>query len=411
MATLQSLREKRANLWSQMTDIMERALSGNRDLTAEERQTYDRLETDLDQAGDQIERQERHEERARLFESVDRSGLPPAVETPAPGDQDEQYARAFGAYLRNSVSDLSIEDRGALQRGFVDQRALGVGTSTAGGYTVPPGFRETLIQTMKTYGGMLQVSEVIHTNTGANLQWPTNDDTGNVGAILAENTQMAQQDVTLGTNSIDAYMYTSKLVLVSFQLLQDSAFNLESWLQTRLAERVGRILNAHFTTGTGTSQPDGIVTNVTVGKVCATGQTSTVLYTDLVDLIDSLDPAYQGNAQFMLSQSSRKAIRKLTDNQGHPLWQPSLLAGVPDQLLGYGYTVNQDLPTPAANSKSILFGDFAQAYLIRLVTDFAIIRFSERFADYLQTGFAGYQRADGTLQNPAACRALQQSAT
>jgi HK97 family phage major capsid protein len=411
MSTIQDLKDQRARVWEQMKGVMDVAERDGRDLSAEERATYDKAEGDLDRIGDQIERQEKFDARSAEFDKVDRSGVVPVRETPTAGERGERYERAFGAYLRNAVGDLSVEDRTVLADGFVDKRALGVGTNTAGGYTVPPGFRDQLIQTMKAYGGMLQVAEIINTDTGANLQWPTNDDTGNVGAILSENTQLTQQDVTLGTNSIDAYMYTSKLVLVSYQLLQDSAFNMEGWLQARLAERVGRILNAHFTTGTGSSQPDGLVTGAPTGKTGATGQTTTVLYDDLIDLIDSLDPAYQGNAQFMLSQASRKAVRKLKDTTNQPLWQPSIQAGVPDRLLGYPYVVNQDMPAPAASAKSILFGDFRQAYLIRLVTDFTIIRFSERYADFLQTGFTGFQRADGTLQNANAVRAYVQSAT
>lgn len=413
MPTKQELVDKRANVWEQMKEVMDVAEREGRELTAEERQKYDAGEKDLDKLEDQIKLQEKHDSRSARYDAVDRSK---AITPEAPGgnDHDErnaQYKRAFEAYLRNAVSDLSADDRRALQDGFVDKRALGIGANTAGGYTVPPDFRAEMIQTMKAYGGMLQEAEIIDTDTGANLQWPTNDDTANTGAILAENSQVTQQDVTLGTNSLDAYMYTSKLVLVSLQLLQDSAFDLETWLKGRLAERLGRILNQHFTTGTGTSQPDGIVTGAIVGKQGATGQTTTVTYDDLIDLIDSLDPAYQGNAKFMMSQQSRKSVRKLKDTTGQPLWQPSIQAGTPDLLLGYPYSLNQDVPTPAASAKSILFGDFKQAYVIRLVTDLATMRLAERYADFLQVGFLGFQRADGTVQNAAAVRAYQQSAT
>lgn len=415
MPSPQELRDQRARVWEEMKTIMDAAKRDGRDLTGEERQKYDACETDLERLGDAIELQERHEAHSKALNTTDRSALIPDEKSVEDRSKEhgENYQRAFANYMRTSSNaDMELDDRRALQAGFnPETRAAGIGTGGAGGYTVPPQFRAQIIQQMQAFGGMLQVAEVIHTDTGANLQWPTNNDTANVGAILAENTQMVEQDVTLGTNNIDAYMYYSKLVRVSLQLIQDSAFDVETWLVTRLGERVGRILNTHFTTGTGTAQPDGLVTGVTSGKVGATGQTTTVTYVDLIDLIDSMDPAYQTNAQFMLSQSARKSIRKLTDSQGHPLWQPSLLAGVPDQLLGYPYVINQDLPVPAANAKSILFGDFRQAYLIRLVTDLSLIRFNERYMDFLQVAFALYQRADGTLQNGSAVRAYQNSAT
>jgi HK97 family phage major capsid protein len=414
MPTTQDLREQRANRWEQM-----KALIAKDERSAEENETYDRLEAEVDKLAQDIERQERHAAREKAeteATKVDRSGVVPRQggAPDAEKTDEEKYADAFRSFVRHGSSDMDPADRQILARNFVagqELRALGVATGAAGGYTVPPGFRNRMVETMKTFGGMLDAAEVITTDTGANLQWPTNDDTANVGAILAENTQVTEQDVTIGTNSLDAYMYTSKLVRASLQLLQDSAFDADSWLARKLGERIGRILNQHFTTGTGTAQPDGLVTGATVGKQGTTGQTTTVIYDDLIDLIDSIDPAYQGSAGFMLSQGARKVVRKLKDSQNRPLWEPSIQSGVPDSLLGYGLRINQDMPAPAASAKSILFGDFREAYVIRLVTSVQMLRLAERYADFLQVGFLAFQRADGTMQNSAAVRAYQHSAT
>jgi HK97 family phage major capsid protein len=294
------------------------------------------------------------------------------------------------------------------------QNAAGVGTGAAGGYLVPPEFRDTMVETMKWYGPMLNVAEVITTDTGANLPWPTNDDTANVGAILAENTQITEQDVTLGTASIDAYMYTSKLVRVSYQLLQDRP-DFDTWLARKLGERIGRIWNQHFTTGTGTAQPDGIVTSATVG-VTGTGSFATtggVSYDNIIDLEEALDPAYGGGQglQFMVHQTARKALRKLKDTQGRYLWEPSLQAGRPASLDGYEVILNNDMPTLATSSKSILFGNIREAYVIRKVRDIQTARLNERYADFLQVGFFGFARADGTMQNANAVRVFQTTAT
>lgn len=411
MPTTKDLLDQRANLWEQMKELIEQD-----ERSAEDNAKYDRLEADVEKLSDDIDRRERHSAREQAMSKVDRSGVVPPQGQPGgePVDEEARYARAFGSFVRRGTNDLDGEDRQALQRNFVageEFRAAGVATGAAGGYTVPPGFRASMIEAMKTFGGMLGVAEVIDTDTGANLQWPTADDTANVGAILSENTQVGEQDVTLGTASIDAYMYTSKLVRVSYQLLNDSAFNIEGWLARKLGERIGRILNQHWTTGTGTAQPDGIVTTAGVGKQGATGQTTSVTYDDLVDVIDSIDPAYQGNARFMMHTQARKGIRKLKDSQQRPLWEPSIQVGVPDSILGYGLVLNQDMPVPAASAKSILFGDFRQAYLIRIVNNTQLMRLSERYADYLQVGFLAFQRSDGTLQNSAAVKAYQNSAT
>jgi len=415
MPTIQQLREQRANAWSQMQEVYDRAEREGRDLSAEERQTYDRAEADLDRLGDEITRRERHENRVTEFDQIEKPGAAATVTTDAGDEPTRGYTDAFARYMRLGVSALDSEDQKVLRAGWVEgpKNAAGVGTGAAGGYTVPPAFRQKIVETINYVAAMRQFAEVINTETGANLPWPTVNDTANEGAILAENTQVTEQDVTFGQASLDAYMYTSKLVRVSLQLLNDNAFDLDSWLASALGARIGRIQNRHFTVGTGTGEPDGIVTSATVGVTGATGSTTSVSYDNLVDLVDSIDPAYlnTGNARFMMSQSARKVIRKLKDSQNRPLWEPSTQAGVPDTLLGYPVTLNNYVPVPDASAKSIVFGDIREAYVIRDVQDFALLRLSERYADYLQVGFLGFQRSDGTLQNGSAVRTYQHSAT
>lgn len=413
MANIQTLREQRANIWEQMKEIMDRAERENRDLTAEEAATYDRLETDLDAKGDEITRAEAHAERAKAFGQVDRTGVvPPADQS---GDEPEKgYSEAFARYMRAGITGLDYEDQKILNSGFVKDDAIknaaGVGTGAAGGYTVPPAFRQKIVEQLKFMAVMRQLAEVITTETGADLPWPTVDDTANEGAILGENTQDTEQDVVYGQNSVGAYMYTSKIVRASLQLLNDGVFDFEGWLARTLAARIARVQNRHFTVGTGTGQPDGVVTSAPVGVTAAA--VAAITYDELVDLTEALDAAYleSGNAGFMFAQATRKAFRKLKDGQNRPLWEPSLTAGAPDTLMGYPYRLNNYMSAPAAAAKSVLFGDIREGYLIRDVSDFALLRLSERYADYLQVGFLGFQRSDGTLQNGSAVRTLQQAA-
>jgi HK97 family phage major capsid protein len=409
MPTTQQLREQRANIWDQMKEVMELAEREGRDLTAEEREKYDRAESDLDRLGADIERQERHEGRAAQLERVDRTGVVPPQRGNAE-DADKRYGAAFGAWVRSigGTSDLEADDRLVLRNRGLDQqelRALGVGTNTAGGYAVPAGFRNELIAQMAAFGGMLDLAQVIRTDSGGTLPWPTMNDTGNKGRILAENTVMTQTDVVFGQANLDAYMYSSDLVLVSFQLLNDSAVDVEAVLRGVLAERIGRIWNEHFVTGTGTSQPDGIVTGAPIGKTGAAGQVTAITFDDVLDLVHSVDPAYRGNARFLLSDAALKMVRRLKDADGRPLWEPSIQAGEAQSLLGYPVSINQAVPAPAASAKSVLFGDIRAAYVIRIVNDVTLIRFNERYADALQVGFSAFARADGTLQQAAAVRA------
>lgn len=425
MTATQTLMERRANVWSQMVEISERPKDPTSGLTtAEDAAAYDAAEADYEALDKDIARSEAHALREANNAKVDRTGVVPGNDSIEHASaQDAAYAEAFTNYLVYGAGDLPIEQRKVLQSGFVTnllgdknpRGAAGVGTGGAGGYTVPPAFRNALIEQMTYVAAMRQYAEVIRTDSGANMPWPTVDDTAQEGVILAENTAAAEQDVTFGTNSLDAYMYTSKLVRVSIQLLQDTGFNLEAWLAGALGRRIGRVQNRHYTVGTGSSQPDGLFTTATVGKTGAAAQLTTFLYDDLVDLVESIDPAYieQGgeNVGFMGSQSARKAVRKLKDSQGRPLWEPSLQAGTPDYLIGYPYRVNNYVPVPAASAKSLGFGNIREAYVIRDVSDVQLMRLAERFAEFLQVGFMAYQRSDGTVQNLSAFKTFQHAAS
>lgn len=428
----QVLYDRRAQVWEAHKALMD--ATADRTMSGEEKQALAKMDVELDELDFSIRAHEKSKERETAYDApgdqpVSTRGAenahPATPEGPAgtaairnavraAGASTDfprlhEYERAFDAYLRRGISDLNSEQRQLLQAEFRD---LSVGTNSAGGYTVPPGFVQKITDALKAYGGMLQVANVIRTDSGQPLQWPTADDTGNVGAILAENNAAPTQDITFGTKTLSAYMYTSKMVKVSFQLLNDSAFDLGAWLPAKFAQRIGRAINAHFTNGTGGgTQPTGLVPNLSVGKTGTTGQTLTVIIDDLIDLIHSVDPAYRANGRFMLADSSIKVVRKLKDTTGVPIWQPGLQQGQPDTLLGYGITVNQDMPVMAANAKSIAFGDFNAAYVIREVQGVQVKRFDERFADALQVGFLAFARYDGNVDDALAARLYQNSAT
>lgn len=274
--------------------------------------------------------------------------------------------------------------------------AQSVGTTTAGGFLVPQSFSDRLEVALKVFGGMLNEAEVLQTGSGADMPWPTVNDTTQTGAILAENASIPSQDVTFASVTLKSYMYTSKLIAVSLQLMQDSFVSVDNVVADLAGQRLGRILNSHFTTGTGSGQPNGVVTAAASGKVGTTGQTASVIYDDLVDLIYSVDKAYRAGSKFMAADSSIKVVMKLKDSQNRPLWQPSVQAGQPDMLMGYPVVVNNDVAAMAANAKSIIFGDFTK-YKIRRVQGMTLLRLNERYADNLQVGFFAFTRADGNL--------------
>jgi HK97 family phage major capsid protein len=406
--------EKRANVWSQMQEIQARAEAEGRDaLTAEEREKWDRAEAELTELSQDIERME----RAARLDTVQRdqaviaTGGGESGEDRGEIDTDAAYRDAFGQFVRHGMGGLSQEQRSLMLSNQAEVRAGATSPGSAGGFFIPTDTLNKITEVMKAYGGLLGAANLITTGSGNPLNWPTNDDTANVGAILAENAQVTEQDFTLGQKTLGAYTYTSKLVRLSLQLVQDDVFNVESWLVRKLGERIGRAVAAHLATGTGTNQPEGLFTNATAGKTGATGQTTAVTYDDLVDLQHSIDPAYRASAQWAMSDTALKTVRKLKDSQGRPLWEPSVQAGVPSSLMGAGVLIDNGIPAPAANAKSIGYGDIGAAYVVRQVAGGQMMRLDERYADYLQVGFLGFTRLDAKPDDSAAFRVYAHSAT
>lgn len=392
MAKLLDMLQKRAALAGEARQILDRADAENRELTQDEKSQWDRMMADVDAIKEKIDREERQNALDREFEQRQSVISKPQPDAKPAFNQDE-YRKAFQTWAQYGFEGLSGEQRAIM----AESRAQSAVTGSAGGYTVPTGFYNQLIDAMKAYGGVRESGvTVLSTASGNPLPIPTVDDTSNVGAILAENASAATQDVTFGQKNLGAYKYTSKVILVPFELMQDSAFDMESYLAVKLAERIGRITNTHFTTGTGTSQPQGVVTGAVLGKAGATGQTTSISYEDLVDLAHSVNRSYRQNARFMFADSTLRALRKLKTTDGLPLWQPSIQAGLPDTVLGFGYVINDDVPAMAANAKSVLFGDFS-SYLLRDVQAVELYRIVDKYIESGQVGFVAFSRHDGIL--------------
>ncbi len=408
--TLKEKIAQRASVWDQMKALM--AATDGRSMTGEEISSYEALETDLDRLGREIGADQRHAKHAAALDKIETD----PIVNPGDGQRSnaDAYRDAFNLWLKNGMVELDADQRAVLRAGKVDDkelRAQGVGTPGGGGFLVPEDYRDRLIEVTKFFGAVQQVAEVITTDTGAVLPWPTLNDTANKGAILGENVVITDLDVTLTEAQLTAFKYTSLQTKVSWELVQDDAFNLSQRLPRLHGERIGRIWNEHFTTGTGVNQPEGIQTNAVVGVTGLAGQTTSITYDNIIDLEHSLDISYRNErASFMFHDTVLASLRKIKDADGRPLWQPSLQAGVADRFNGRPYVINNDMPVPAASVKSVLFGDFVAGYVIRIVRGVQAIRLDERYADAMQTGFFSFARADARIQNPSAYRAYRQAA-
>lgn len=413
--SITELRQKQAQIVAEARSLREEITDSTPEArVAEIDAAFDKAMVDHDRIEGQIKREEQLAEREASLEAIettrrpnteDRSAKPNANDV----DPAEVRAAAFRSYLANGLEDLPAEQRKAL----AEMRAQAAGTDNKGGYLVPEGFQAELVKSLKAWGPMLDpgVTRVMTTATGNNIPWPTMNDTSNKGALIAENTQVTATDVTFGTKTLGAYKYTSGVVLVSSELLQDSALDVEAIVRDAMAERIGRIGNEHLTTGDGSDKPNGIVTAATA--VTGVAAAAALTFDNLIDLEHAVDPAYRSDPSvgWMFNDSTLKVLRKLKDGDGNYIWQPAdVRTGAPATILKYRYAINQDVASVGAGAKSVLFGAMNR-YVVRMVREFAIRRLVERYADYDQTGFIGFTRFDGELLDAAAVKVLQHAAS
>lgn len=386
MQSIQALREQHASLASQTRELVEKH---NGDWTGDNQAKYEASLADLDKVKAQIERAEKALELA-----ADR-----AVENRAAESVERKVRDAgkelFAKYLRGGDKALTAQD-------WADVRAtMSTTTTTEGGYTVPTDVASSISEVLKAYGGVRSVANVFSSSMGNDVNYPTSDGTSEVGELIGQNTTATAADPTFGVVTLKTYKFSSKIVAVPYELLQDSAADIEGFIARRLGERLARIENQMFTTGNGSTQPNGVVTASAAGKAAASGQTATIIFEDLIDLVHSVDPAYRsGPVRFMMNDATLKLVRKLKDTAGRPIFMPGydgLGGAMGDQVLGYGVTINQDMATPAASAKTILFGDFSR-YTIRDVMGMTLFRFEDSaYAKLGQVGFLAWMRTGGQL--------------
>lgn len=424
MPTIQDITDKRAAAFAQSEEFRSRVDKGD-ELSAEDNAAWERALDEVDTLGKQIENQTRDGKLAESFAKIDEASQRQAAEGARPTDEptDKDYRSAFDAYMRHGMTDIAPEQRQLLQAQFRaldgngnETRALGTTSGSVGGYTVPEGFWAKVTETMKYYGGATVGAEEISTTAGNPLPWPTNDDTANVGYILGENTAASNEgDIAFGQKNLGAYTFVSGPGLVSLQLLQDSGIDIESFVARKMGERLGRIQNTRFTTGTGSSQPQGYVYGASTGKTTASG--TAIAYNEIIDLEHSVDAAYRasGRCAYKCHDLIVAYLRKIRDDSGgagvgRPLWQPSVQAGTPDTFNGYPLVINNDMDsTVATTKKTIAFGDHQAHFVVRRVSGGQLMRLAERYAEYLQVGFIAYERADSLVQDASAVKLLVQA--
>lgn len=448
MATSKELREKRAPLAVKIREMADQANADGFKPDAAWNENWKRLNDDYNEFTRKIELAERAETVERDQAAAGgTSNTDPTRAIPGQNDvshdqpdgpgetrmrpntaTEEQRALAFQAWFR-AQSGIDLTERHLeacritglnpsrrelvlpvgdtlharrMQRAFRDgarqgaeQRAMSAINAAAGASTIPEGFINQFEISLLAFGGMREVAEIMRTDQGNDLPWPTADDTSNTGELIGENTDVGTQDIATGAITFKAYKYSSKMVKVPVELLQDSAFNLPTIIGDMLGTRIARIQNTHFTTGNAANKPNGVVTASGLGKTTASA--TAITGDEIIDLVHALDPAYRVGARFMFHDNILLYIRKLKDGMGQYLWGSGMNAGLPDTIYGYPFTINQDMQSSVATAtKTMLFGQFRK-YKIRDVREIRVRRLVERYAETDQEAFVAFMRSDGNL--------------
>lgn len=381
------LKERRANIWEQTKELLDKAEARGGDqanLTAEEEQTYQRLNADLDAIDARAKEMADAEQRTKDADEAFRALLEREPAPEARQNQEKGEVEKVRAWLTGQSGSRSYDVRPdkALP---LDARALSKLTAAAGANTVPISFYNRLVQHMIEVSGILAAGPtVLRTATGEQMQIPkTTAHSANAG-IVAEAAQLPANEPTFGQVSLDAYKYGFTLQ-VSHELANDTAVDLLGYLSAQAGRALGNGFGAHLVTGTGSSQPNGALTAATLGKTGATGAAGAASGDELIDLFYSVIGPYRNSAScaWMMRDATVASVRKLKDNsggagQGNYLWQPGLTAGTPDSILGKPLYTDPNMPAVALGAKSILFGDFS-TYFVRQVESLRFER-SDDFA-------------------------------
>ena len=393
--TITEMREKRNKLVGMMDTFLDTHTTDKGTLSAEDDKTYKDMETEVAQLTDSIHRMERREEiEAELSKPTSKplTGKPMKADVDKAaktGRASDEYKKALLQTMRTNFRQIS----NVLQEGIDPQ----------GGYLVPDEYDKRLIDilteenVMRTLGTNITTSGEHKINIAA---------TKPAAAWIEEGGTLTFGDATFDQIILDAHKL-HVAIKVTEELLYDNAFNLENYILTQFGKALSNAEEDAFINGTGIGQPLGILAETGGAQVGVTSASSTKVTADeIINLVYSLKRPYRKNAVFLANDVCVAELRKLKDNNGQYLWQPSLQAGEPDRVLGYKVYTSPYFPVPTAGGTAVAFGDFSY-YNIgdRGTRSFAELK--ELFAGNGMIGFVAKERVDGKLVLPEAIKLLQ----
>ncbi|MCL1796690.1 MAG: phage major capsid protein [Clostridia bacterium] len=378
MSKILELREKRNKIWNTAKEFLDQKRGADGLVPAEAATEYDKMEADMVALGKEIERLERQSAFDLEMSKPTSAPITNAPVMPAEaktGRASDEYKADFGNILRGRMPLNNV---------------LSTSPDTDGGYLVPVEFERQIVMGLEEANIIRAIAKTITTSAERKIPVAA---THSAAQWTPENAAYTESNPTFAQKTIDAFKLTD-LVKVSLELLQDSMFDLESYIAAEFARAFGVAEEEAFCVGTGTGQPTGVFTaqGGTVGVTAG----STVTVDNLIDLIYALKSPYRRNAVFLMRDVTVSALRKLKDNNGAYLWQPSVQAGQPDRLLGYPIYTSPYAPAVASGAWPIAFGDFSN-YWIADRMGRTVQRLNELYAGNGQVGFIATERVDGKV--------------
>lgn len=397
--TITEMRNKRKKLIETMDGFLDTHKTKNGTLSAEDDKTYKTMEDEITELTNEIHRMERREAiEAELEKPVSK----PIIENPMNGrldNSENKTGRAADSYKTAMLSALRSNFRNV-------SNVLQEGVDADGGYLVPEEYDSRLIDGLEEENIIRKLGHRITTSGERKINIAA---TKPAAAWIDEGEALTFSDATFSQINLDAHKL-HVAVKVTEELLYDNAFQLENYIIKEFYKALANAEEDAFINGDGTGKPLGILAASGGAEVGVTAASATAITADeVINLVYSLKRPYRKNAVFILNDQTIAALRKLKDGNGAYMWQPALVAGEPDKLLGYPVYTSAYMPTIEAGAKTIIFGDLSY-YNIgdRGSRSFAELR--ELFAGNGMVGFVAKERVDGKLVLPEAIKVLQQKA-
>lgn len=409
-----NLRDKRLAAWEQAKAALENTENRSQ---AEVDQVYTEAMKEVDSLDTRIKDVLTAEQRSReadaAYDSV--SSREQVRSTP----QEDARSEELRNFLQTKPGEAGYKRELVINRASNSQlnlRTLGSASAanTSGSNTVPTDFYDQLLAYLIEVSGILQTGPtVLRTQGGEQIAIPTVATHPTASGALAQASTIPNQEPTFSQKTLGAAKFAT-LVPVARELIDDTAVDLLGYLAMSAGRAIGNAFGSALING-GSGISGGLVPSISnfVTGASASGNGVVVggpSYSNLIDLEYSVIAPYRQsrNTYWLAKDQTIGSLRKLTDSNGRPLWEPSPQPGTPDMLLGKPLVADPFMPAVAQNSanKSIVFGDFSQ-YFIRLVGGLRFERSDDFHFDTDVVTFRAVLRGDGQLMDANALSALK----